>query len=184
PALYYGEQWKIHTVDLFGYFESSLRSQLKAKSLRAAEPVGGKIDFDKPGRLVGSWFREGTDYRGEGADCTYYECHLAFAYNHIDPNWVRISVPDSGIEESACNVCFGAFGVKGNGPDPATITPESGLVKYELVGRHDIENIDSNVLGTMLGEMLAPRRIKVEIFPGKTAGEAAAFTSAAHLYER
>ncbi|MDP3994021.1 MAG: hypothetical protein Q8P75_03530, partial [bacterium] len=46
PALYYGEQWKIHTVDLFGYFESSLRSQLKAKSLRAAEPVGGKIDFD------------------------------------------------------------------------------------------------------------------------------------------
>ena len=166
-----------------------------SKSLRTVAPVGGKIDYDIDGRLVGSWFREGTNgYKGNGTDCTYYTCHLAIAYDNVFPDQIRVAIPNSGIDQSVCNTCFNAFGVKGNGPDPANIRKENGLVKYELVGlisgkieRHGLHPTVSNEhqpLGVILMEMLSDRQLKVQVFPGKTAAEVNAFTEAARLYER
>ena len=71
---HYEEAWKIHTVDPFDYYEESLRSQLLERNLRNVElsrmlnlPVGGKIDFDIDGKLVGNWFLDGTEtYFGKG----------------------------------------------------------------------------------------------------------------------
>ena len=194
-SFYYSEAWKIHTVDLFDYFASDVRSLLMSKSLRTVAPVGGKIDYDIDGRLVGSWFREGTNgYKGNGTDCTYYTCHLAIAYDNVFPDQIRVAIPNSGIDQSVCNTCFNAFGVKGNGPDPANIRKENGLVKYELVGlisgkieRHGLHPTVSNEhqpLGVILMEMLSDRQLKVQVFPGKTAAEVNAFTEAARLYER
>ncbi len=48
------------TVDTFDYFDEPVKSQLLAKSLRIALPVGGKIDYDIDGKLIGNWFREGS----------------------------------------------------------------------------------------------------------------------------
>jgi hypothetical protein len=42
----------------------------------------------------------------------------------------------------------------------------------------------ASVIGTVLMQMTAPRELKVEIFPGRTAADVAGFDSAALLYER
>jgi len=181
PSLYYGEAWKIHTVDLYDYFVEPLRTVLRGKSERTVAPIGGKIDHDIDGRLVGNWFLEGTGgYSGESGD--YWLSHLAIAYDHVNPDLIRVSVPSSGIDDSAvCNTCFNVYGVKGNTPDPADVTPASGVIKYELEGRGYYVG---QSLGVFLVQMLGDRRIKVEVYPGKTSSEVSGFTEAANIYER
>ena len=67
PDHYTGEDWKIHTVDPFDYYEEPIRSELIERSYREAEPRAGKIDFDIDGKLVGNWFLDGTeDFSGKG----------------------------------------------------------------------------------------------------------------------
>lgn len=141
PESYEGEGWKIHTLDPFDFYDEPLRSQVLVFNQRTAEPVGGKIDYDIDGRIVGNWFIEGTGgYSNGGAVLdgyeNYWETHLAIAYHYIDPTTLIISIgADVGIPDDACNVCAGAYGIKGNAPDPATVGVSDGLVKYELIGR-------------------------------------------------
>ena len=200
PAHYQGEPWKIYTVDPFDYFAEPLRSQLQAKSPRTVGPVGGKIDYDIEGRLVGNWFLEGTeDYSGGSAPtmcgtrpCPYWNGHLAIAYDHIDGSQIRISIgADVGITEEQCNVCQGAYGVLSNGPDPATIGVESGLVKYDLVAREHVgelrvetRNDESRILGAFLVQVLDDHSIRVEVAVGQTAAQIDGFSDAANIYRR
>ena len=144
PSHYQREAWKIYAVDPYSYFAEPLRSQILAKSPRTAEPRGGRIDYDIDGRLVGSWFLEGTvDYSGGSTPtfcgnrpCPYWTGHLSIAYDHIDPGQIRISIgADVGIGEEQCRVCDSVYGVLGNSPDHAGISPGSGMVKYGLVAR-------------------------------------------------
>lgn len=195
PKHYEGEPWKIHTADPFDYFTEPLRSQLLAKNLRSVAPLGGKIDYDIDGRLIGTWFKEGTNgYEGINQQ-RYWEGHLSFLYESIDPSHTVVSTGDfNGRSE--------AFGIRGN-PDPASVSVTTGLVKYELV-HYDLykdgqlwnyyqnggfvkglkaANQDE-VQGTMLVQMISDRRIKVEIIAGKTASEVSGFTSNAIMYER
>jgi len=100
PQLYYGEPWKIHTVDLYDYFAEPLRTTLRGKSERTVAPIGGKIDHDIDGRLVGSWFLEGAGgYSGEPGE--YWLTHLAIAYDHVTPSLIQISDPRSSINDKA-----------------------------------------------------------------------------------
>ena len=67
-------------------------------------------------------------------------------------------------------------------------------MKYELVAlqhagaeRHGVRpsvSSDSQPLGIFLVEMLSDRRIRVEVFAGKTVAEVSGFTLAAKIYER
>lgn len=195
PALYASEEWKIHTVDPFDYFDEPLRGQLLAKTLRWAPPLGGKIDFDVDGKLVGNWFLQNTSYSGTGPSTTndnYWQGHVSFAYNNIDASLPMFSSGDYNGESKQ-------FALKGS--DPATIGVESGLVKYELTlldyflsnnsywdRRSYQPNIaakaDSVVQGVVLAQLLETRKLKLEIFPGKKGGEVNGFTGAAKLYER
>ncbi len=184
PSLYDGEPWKIHTVDMFGYFTEPLQSELKKKSLRSVAPVGGKIDYDIDGRLVGNWFIEGTDYSGKGESCTYYECHLAFAYDNIKPEMVRISLPNAGVRHEDCKACLGAYPVKSNAPDPSTVSVATGLVKYEFISFERDGSDTDKILGTFLVQMTSDRKIKTEFFLGKTKSEVSGFTSSAKVYHR
>ena len=61
PEHYEWEEWKIHTMDQFDYFDEPLRGQLLAKSLRMAQPYWGKIDYEEEGRLIGNWFVGGSN---------------------------------------------------------------------------------------------------------------------------
>ncbi len=200
---YKDEPWKTHAVAPFDYFEEPLKSQLLEKNPRKREPLGGKIDFDIDGRLVGNWFLEGTDYGGDELKsagycgdylCPYWNGHSAFVYDFVDPNQLRISIGyDTGIATP------GPYGVKENSPDPASVRVDSGVVKYELVRIEDVgkefgfvtegkplytRSIDADVVGTFLVQMIDNRTIKMEVFAGKTASQVNDFTEKARVYER
>ena len=198
---YKGENWRPHDVSLFEYLEEPLKSQIMAKNPRKVEPRGGKIDFDIDGKAVGGWFEKGTGgFRDDNKKpslcgnfpCPYWDGHLAFVYDYIDPTQLRVSVGhDWGLSGRT------PFGVKGNGPDFKEVDVSDSLVKYELVGLKDVsrekgyevqsplitENDETKFMGTMLVQV-ADDGLKMEIFSGKTASEVSGFTSGAKVYER
>jgi len=159
------------------------------------EPFGGKVDYDIDGRLVGNWFEEGTEAYESGAPGFSTKNHLAIAYNHIDPTLVEISFgaeDDTGITIEDCLVCDYSYGVKGNKPDPADVSVETGLVKYELLGEEHIDHplgvrvgaSTDEVLGVFLVQMLDDRTIKGEVFPKKKASQVTGFTVNSIIYHR
>ena len=200
PEHYETEPWKIHTVDPFPFYEDSLRSALEAKVIRTVEPIAGKIDYDIEGTIVGNWFLDGTvDYSGlvDSGAPRYWNGHLSIAYGYIEPSQMRISIGLDMIIDinNDCKACRGAYGVKGNSPDPATVTAETGLVRYELMSRERGKARDQNSLpvhefvgdkslGTFLVEHLGDRTIRVEILPGKTPVGVVGFTKDALIYRR
>jgi hypothetical protein len=184
PEHYGPESWKIHTVDPFEHFAEPVRGRLLALNPRTAEPRGGKIDHDIAGRAVGNWFREGTNgYAGANDPRGYWMGHLALVYHHIDPSQIVVSIGDWGGRPRQ-------FFVKGNGPDPAKVSEESGLVKYELIhpgldgrGRRVLYH-DEPIHGVLLVQVLPQHRLKVEAVAGKRGAAVAGFTDQALIYER
>ena len=133
PQSYNAEPWKIHTVDTFDYVDEPLKSKLITKSVRTISPIGGKIDYDTPGKLVGNWFRQGSGgYFGNqsdrGASGRYWDSHLSVVYDPIDPTKITISTGNF-------NGASAQFGVLGNSPDPKEVDEKLGVIKYELVER-------------------------------------------------
>ncbi len=195
PAHYAGEAWKVHTDDMYTYYRDSLRSQMIAKNIRTAEPVGGKIDYDIDGRLVGNWFRQGTNGYSGSNPYKYWEGHLTIAYDYLDPGSIRVSIGDWGGKSLQA-------GVKGNAPDPKNVSVETGLVKYELVDPYyvkangtywDQETLEKDVRldfldafrhGTLLVQLIDERTLKIETFPGTAASDVNGFSVKAILYER
>ncbi len=192
PESYTAEPWKIHTSDPFDYFNESIRNQLIALCLRSEKPEGGKIDHDIDGKLVGNWFKEGTNGYA-GLRDNYWVGHLSIAYDSIDPDHVIVSF---GSYDGQAR----QFGVKDNTPDPTDIGVETGLIKYELVG-YDFYNGEefwdrvslvkglevrngNRVQGVVLFQLIEDRKLKVEIFPDKTADEVSGFTENASIYVR
>lgn len=124
PSNYANEPWKTHIVDPFDYFADPLKSQLIAKSPRALAPLGGKIDYDVDGKLVGNWFDVKRDINNYANS---WKQEISLAYNYIDPSQIQLSLgpyADSGDTTT--------FGAKGNAPDPKDIGVGQ-TVKYELV---------------------------------------------------
>ena len=199
PQHYDGEPWKIHTVDPFDYFNEPLRVELLTKVMRTVQPYGGKIDYDIDGRLVGNWFAENSGgYSGKtSGEYNYWSNHLALTYDAIYPSHIIFSIGTFTTKGEGKQ-----FGVKGNGPDPATIDKGSGLIKYELVtfdyktrtGKNwdrisyasnlKSVNNDDQIRGAALLQLVEDRKLKVEVFPGKTATEVSGFTNNAVTYER
>ena len=193
PESYESESWKIHTPDPFDYFNESIQSQLVEKSLRTAEPIGGKIDYDIDGRLVGNWFQEGTNGYAGLDTANYWVGHLAMAYDSIDPEHIIASFGDYSGQPLQ-------FGVKGNMPDPADVSVATGPVKYELVSYDYYDGAEVwdraslikglkvknyvNVQGVVLFQLIDDRLLKVEIFPNKVANEVTDFTENVLIYVR
>jgi len=208
PETYAAEPWKVHTVDPYDYFDEPARSRLLAKNVRQVEPLGGKIDHDVPGRLIGSWFVEGTNgYAGivqqsgpvaPGQQIGYWSTHLAIAPDAIDPSAIIVSMPSFG--DHRAQVAIGTLT-----PHPADVSVATGLVKYELVGwayvrestgehwgatswtAYDdiiVEVYPQHVDGTVLFQLLDDHRLKLEAFPGLRADEVSGFTDDATIYER
>ena len=193
PKHYEVEPWKVHTVDPFQFYEEPYKSQLITKVVRSVEPRSGKIDYDIEGTVAGNWFLDGTiDYSGNVPEGShgYWKGHLAIAYGYIDPTQIRISIGfDTGINRDLCNICFGAYGVRGNLPDPASVTVNTGIVEYELMSRKeqsrwDREQVGDISLGTFLVQQLGDRSIRVEVLPGLSPNEIEGFSDDARIYRR
>lgn len=199
PAHYDREPWKIHTVDPFPHFVEPVRSDLLAKLIRQAEPRAGKIDQDVDGRLVGNWFEVGTNGYAGLRPATYWDTHLSIVHDYLDGSQIRVGIGSFGGRADN-------FGVRGNTPDPANVSVETGRIAYELMRyEHYARNAPSRsgmgatgvrpgddvgarnfdtVQGVILLELIEPRLLKAESFPGKTAAQVEGFTDAARLYER
>ena len=202
------EPWKLYTAPTSKYLEDDVKDAVLAKYVRSAEPIDGKIDYDQDGKLVGSWFISGTNgYAGTVGEHKndYYVGHLSFAPDYIDPSTFVISTgtyPDPASSTSGEPGNPSQFWVKGNAPDPATVTPQSGLIKYELVDNKPYQKSDGSewrmmdfannlkaksgamVKGVVLVQMTEKGKIKVEFFAHKTAAQVGGFTSAAKTYDR
>ena len=192
PDLYKGENWKIHIIDPLTAYDGNLRQQLIAKSLRSVEPYGGMIDYDVRGALVGNWFQEGTNgYEGASMD-RYWDGHLSVVPDHLDPTATIVSI--GNWEGKAAQMA-----VRGK-VNPATVNKSTGPVKYELMSisymangqrylpNYHAKNItisqDGTFKGTIMFEVGDNEHLKVEAFPGKTAGQVNGFTGAAKTYVR
>lgn len=206
PESYAGAPWRLHATSILDYFGEPLKSQLHEKNPRTAEPRSGKANYDIDGRLVGGWFEEGTNGMA-GPDpgtepekcgnipCSYWAGHLSFIYHYMEPEKIRIQ-----FGYDLAPGVLGPYGVKGNAPDPADISVESGPVKYELVELLDVTEdtpgsyvttgtpfftVDKDeVVATLLVEMVDDMTIRVEPFVGKTAAQVSGFTGNARIYER
>jgi len=207
PESYIAEPWKVHTVDPYDYFDESTRSHLLEKNLRQVEPLGGKIDYDISGRLSGTWFVENTNgYAGIIRDNTpikpnqqigYWNTHLAIAPDPIDSSVTKVSF---GWFNGQCLV--GA--IKPPHIAPSDISPETGIVKWELwvwlyihsdtgeQWRYFYQEMTTDLklgfgqemYGTVLFQLLDGEHLKMETFPGKTASEVTGFTEKALIYTR
>ena len=207
PASYVVEPWKIHTVDPYDYFDEPVRSQLLTKNLRQIEPLGGKIDYDVSGRLIGNWFVEGTNgYQGispteapikPDQQIGYWNTHLAIASSPIDPSNIIVSL--GWFDGRSVQLA-----VREPDPLPADVSVETGLVKYELWDWqyvHDTNGqpwhgmnqgmatdvkavLGHQMRGVVLFKLLDELHLKMEAFSGLTADEVLGFTDNAEIYER
>jgi hypothetical protein len=187
PRLYGHYAWRVHVVDPFDYMDEPLKSRLLRLNARKVEPYFGKIDYDIRGRLVGNWFRQGSGgYPGDRRDPRgYWMGHLAFAYHHVEPSVIIISLGDFDGRPRQ-------FAVAGNRPDPATITVEDGVVKYELLysplnsngDRIELPPQMRGVQGVLLVQLIGDDKLVTQAFPGKTAADVMGLTANAAVYER
>lgn len=197
PDHYKGEAWKIYTADPLDYYTPELKKLILSKYVRTVEPLSGKIDYDIDGKLVGNWFKEGTGgYAGGGAGGDYYKNHIAVVPDAYDPTSIVFSIGDFSGEAKQ-------FGVKRNVPDPKDVSVSTGLIKYELIQQDwmvastgqnwdrmslvkglKAKNHDERVDGVALLQLLEDRKLKAEVFPGKTASQVSVFTANAVMYER
>lgn len=193
PESYQAESWKTHIPDPFDYFKEPMKSQLIEKCLRSAVPIGGKIDHDIEGKLIGSWFQENTNgYAGLDQN-NYWVGHLSVVYHNIDPEHIIVSLGSYNNEPRQ-------FAVKNNTPDPASVGVDTGLIFYELVESvyYNGEEIwdraslvkglklrnNDWVLGIVLFQLIEDRKLMVEVFPSETINSIGAFTENALIYVR
>ena len=147
--------------------------------MRKGEDKDGKIDLDKPGRLLGNWFHEslsvGDSSRGDPAA---WAKQLCFAYDVHDPQAVRISI--GGTIGPA-----GLYVLAPGGPDPADVGRETGLVNYRLrrVGGDGSGRYGKDV-GTLLVQLLNEHALKIQYFAEEGLAEVNGFTDKANVYVR
>lgn len=193
PESYISDHNRKHIQDPFIYYEDPIKTQLIEKSLRTAEPIGGILDYDIKGKLVGTWFKENTNGWAGLEQQRYWADHLAIVPHNIDPDHILFSI---GTYEGRAK----QFGVKNNEPNPAEVDSTTGLIKYELVdysiydGNNpwDFKSFSQNlklknhnqVHGVVLLQMLNDTKLKLEVFPNEKASEINAFTDNADIYER
>ena len=176
PASYKQDEDRFYLDDMFFYFKEPIKSELLSKARRTVEPRSGKVDYDKEAKLVGNWFREGSNgFAGpEGIQQTagrrYWDGHLSISYDYIDPDKIIFSIGNFGGKAAQ-------FNVAGNTPDPATIGVKEGLTKYELESFNTFS-------GTALVQLLESGKLKVETFPNKRVREVNDFTDQAKIYTR
>jgi hypothetical protein len=174
----------IYAANIFDYWQQPLRGQLEAIALREVPPLGGKIDYDIEGRIIGNWFLEGTE------EFIQWSRQLAIVYHDVFGERIAISdgspmrdVP--GIENPGAP---DNFWVRGNSPAPEDIGVGDGVVKYTLIYGRDgfreppFDDNDRPVQGVALVEMLETGKIRFQVFKG--VEDAAGFTSSAKIYVR
>jgi hypothetical protein len=165
----------IHCGKPFQYFTEPLKSQLYALVDREGSDKDGVVNTDIPGHLAGNWFSDdGTFYTdGPGG----WDKELAFAYDIQHPATPMVSI--GGVLSMV-----GKWSLMPNTMKPADITPASGKIALPLW------SFDPNYPGSageqrglMIVQMTDDKHIKVQVFAGSKATDAA-FDGNAKMYLR
>ena len=119
------QPWRLYVIDPFALFSKPLRSQLLAKSMRMAEPRGGRSTTISTAVWSGDALEHTNGYAGLSPD-RFWATHLAVVYNVYDPTLISVSLADFEGRPRQ-------FAVKGNAPDPAQVSVAPGPVRYELL---------------------------------------------------
>ena len=137
------------------------------------------------GRDMGECTTEYWDIQGKSignVPCNYWAGHLTFAYDHIIPDQIRISM---GIFWDVEDERSTPWGIKNNSPDPKSINPESGLIIYGLINVDDYYSDEfTKTIGILLVQMIDNQTITVEVFFGKSSEEITEFSEEARIYRR
>lgn len=198
PIYYKAEGWKLYTADPLDYYTDDIKKQALSKYIRTQEPISGKIDYDIDGKLIGNWFQEASDgttygYGGGGQASDYWVTHLSFAPDYLDPRGFQISIGNwpGGASQ---------FAAKGNQPDPAMVSVETGLVKYDLtdvqykVGNQYWDRISlaspitfspgNTTSGCALAELTDTQTLRFEAIPDTSCAQVNGFSDNALTYTR
>jgi len=203
PSNYDGEAWKIYTADPLNYYTDELKATILSRYVRTAEPLSGKIDYDVDGKLIGTWFVEGSGgYRAMGnQQQDYFSGHLVFAPFLYDPSHFVVSIGSLyGKVQNETNM---QHMVVGNMPDPKDVGVETGLVKYDLApwqllksdgspwdemkytsGGVTASTSGQQIFGCAAVQMTEARKLKFEVFVGKQCKNVTGFDDSAKVYTR
>jgi hypothetical protein len=180
-----------YCVSPIDYYPEPLKTQLTNLLPERAAPRAGSYDYDIDGKLVGNWFLVTSD------DKLVHTPLLSFCYDNLKPSQVEIG--DSLVGK--------VWKVVNNTPDPATIDATSGLVKFVIqdksaedkdafIAKLKSQGLDQSTIDykmsawtpppsdVMMVQMLAPRKIKMELFSGTSPSQIMAFTDKAIEFER
>lgn len=193
PSRYYNEPWKLYDVDPFDYYGEPLKSELIALDLRQAKPFGGQIDYDLTGTMAGNWFIVGAKFDQNPEKNALNQ--LSFARDWLDPTVKIASIGNyDGKPEQ--------ISISDTSPDPKNVTAKDGLVKFALVPfeyklpsgqtwdrMHAAVGLkgsinDTAIQATVLAQLQADGKLRLETFIGKTPSQVSNFDSQARNYER
>ena len=177
PGNYVNQPQLLHIVDPISIYTGVLRNVLIAKDRKKAEPYGGRVDWDQPGKLIGNWFRVGTNGVQKGGN-RYWDNQLAIVPDAIDNDLKIYSTGNwNGVARQ--------FVMQGN-PDIANITPADGVKKIQLlqVSNGPSGGSTDQPAGVVLLQVLDNEKLRVEQFLNATLEQVQGFTAAAKTYER
>jgi len=168
PARYSSDS--IHADAPLKYFSDPLKTTLYGLVQRSGSDKDGQLCFDQSGTLAGNWFLDSLPV-AQSPNVASGPMQLAFVRDVNDPTVVRISI-------GGTLAITGMLGVGASDPDPASVTPASGVVSYQVTS-----SSFGFVPGVLLVQMTAPDTIRVEAFPGASPGSVS-FTANAQTYVR
>lgn len=161
------------------YLADSVRSTAFGLVRRAAPDLDGRIDFDRDGRLVGTWFApvaaNVSAVRTDDALEQLARTSLSFVYDAERPGQVRLAAGAALIGDLGVS---GVFAVAWDAADPATVDSAHGVVRYPLYPVNDDARIGRAPL-TLLVQLVDSRSIRVEVVSRAISSDATSFSERA-----
>ncbi len=144
-----------HPVELY---EGALRTAVVERIGGVASPAG-RLVWDVDGRLAGNWFREFTPRSAEALTPAWWDGHLSFRGDARFPEQPRVGL--GTLFAGGCK-CAPRAG------EPAfdNVTTASGPVAYHLVRVRSDGTVTTEFFGTLLVELVATDRLRVELLAG------------------
>jgi hypothetical protein len=159
-----------HIAFFASYLADSVRSVAYGLVRRAAPDLDGRIDYDRDGQLVGTWFDASVSPLAVGPAA------LTFAYDAERPGQVRIAASEGLARVVDLS---GVHAVAWEDPDPARIDRTRGVVRYRL---HAVDDRDrSGGDRYVLVQVLPNDRLRVEVVGAADADRATFSTRAVDL---
>lgn len=141
------------------YYAEPVRGQLYAMVRREGIGLDGRIDYDIPGRLQGNWFLDGLPV-SRSAEVSAGPSELAFVFDNVRPS-------EAVVSSGGLLGITGPFKIHAGATPFAEVSKDSGVVAYRLAQTGGTFGIGSpQIVGTLLVEMVAGDRIRVELILG------------------